>query len=75
MGTFARQKETDASVREESTQSRIKGGAMTCTADVQVSIQTFAQSVPSTPDWFGEVVLISHHIKRSRVAQRDVVQL
>jgi hypothetical protein len=36
---------------------------MTCTADSQVSIQTSPQSVPSTPDWFGEVTVIAHYLR------------
>ena len=32
-----------------------------------VSIQTSAQSVPSTPDWFGEVTLISRYLQRQGV--------
>ncbi len=32
-----------------------------------VSIQTSAQSVPSTPSWFGEVTLMAHHLQRQGV--------
>src|SRR5258706_8775625 len=37
---------------------------MTSIAYSPISIQTSAQSVPSTPDWFGEVTLISRYFKR-----------
>ena len=32
-----------------------------------VEIQTAAQSLPSTPSWFGEVVLVAHYLKRQGV--------
>jgi hypothetical protein len=38
---------------------------MTCSANMV--IQTSSQSVPSTPSWFGEVVLVAHHLKRQSV--------
>ena len=37
---------------------------MSSIADSQVSIQTSAQSVPSTPFWFGEVAVIAHYLRR-----------
>src|SRR5712691_8409502 len=40
---------------------------MTSIAYSAVSIQTSAQSVPSTPDWFGEVTLISRYLQRQGV--------
>ena len=40
---------------------------MTSIAYSPVSIQTSAQSVPSTPDWFGEVTLISRYLQRQGV--------
>ncbi len=40
---------------------------MTSIAYSPVSIQASAQSVPSTPGWFGEVTLISHYLKRQGV--------
>src|SRR6266487_1540544 len=40
---------------------------MTSIAYSPVSIQTSAQSVPSTPDWFGEVTLISRYLHRQGV--------
>ena len=40
---------------------------MTSIADSPVTIQTSAQSVPSTPFWFGEVTLIAHHLQRQGV--------
>jgi hypothetical protein len=35
---------------------------MTSIADSTVIIQTSSASVPSTPCWLGEVVLIVHHL-------------
>src|SRR6266571_3963033 len=43
------------------------GGPITSIAYSPVSIQTSAQSVPSTPDWFGEVTLISRYLHRQGV--------
>jgi len=40
---------------------------MTSIAYSPVSIKASAQSVPSTPGWFGEVTLISHYLKRQGV--------
>src|SRR5260221_12553008 len=40
---------------------------MTSIAYSPISIQTSAQSVPSTPDWFGEVILISRYLQRQGV--------
>jgi hypothetical protein len=40
---------------------------MSSIADSAVTIQTSAQSVPSTPSWFGEVVLIAHYLKQQGV--------
>jgi len=40
---------------------------MTSIAYSPVSIQASAQSVPSTPDWFGEVTLISRYLQRQGV--------
>src|SRR6184192_4262749 len=33
-------------------------------ASSPVTIQTSAQSVPSTPGWMGEVTLIAHHLRK-----------
>lgn len=35
-----------------------------------VSIQTSAQSVPSTPSWLGEVTLLAHHLNRQKILER-----
>jgi hypothetical protein len=35
---------------------------MTSIAYSPVSIQTSAQSVASTPSWFGEATLLTHHL-------------
>src|ERR1700738_4461163 len=40
---------------------------MTSIAYSPVSIQASAQSVPSTPGWFGEVTLISRYLQRQGV--------
>jgi hypothetical protein len=40
---------------------------MTSIADGAVSIQTASVSVPSTPSWFGEVVLLITHLKKQGV--------
>jgi hypothetical protein len=40
---------------------------MTSIADGSVIIQTSAESVPSTPSWFGEIVLIAKHLHRRDV--------
>ena len=40
---------------------------MTSIAYSPVNIQSSAQSVPSTPRWFGEVTLIAHFLTRQGV--------
>src|SRR5260370_33912932 len=40
---------------------------MTTIASSPVNIQTSAQSVPSTPAWFGEITLLTHHLQRQGV--------
>src|SRR5436305_12587761 len=40
---------------------------MTSIADGSVIIQTSAASVPSTPSWFGEVVLMAAHLRKHGV--------
>lgn len=37
---------------------------MTRIADVSVTIQTSAQSVPAPPPWFGEVALLVYHLRK-----------
>ncbi len=37
---------------------------MTSIAYSPVSIQASPHSVPSVPDWFGEVTLLAHHLHR-----------
>src|SRR6266852_9253963 len=44
-----------------------QGGPMRRSADSPVTIQTSSQSVPSTPCWFGEVVLLTWHLKQQGV--------
>src|SRR5260370_3888824 len=40
---------------------------MTSIADRSVIIQTSAESVPSTPSWFGEVSLMTAHLRKQGV--------
>ena len=40
---------------------------MTSIADSLVSIQTSSESVPSTPCWLGEVVLIVEHLRKQGI--------
>src|SRR5437660_4295179 len=40
---------------------------MTTIAYSPVNIQTSAQSVPSIPDWFGEITLMAHYLDRQGV--------
>jgi hypothetical protein len=37
---------------------------MNSIASNSVTIQTSAQSVPSTPGWMSEVTLIAHHLRK-----------
>src|SRR2546429_9182923 len=48
---------------EENKNPGSQGGPMTSIAYSPVSIQASAQSVPSTPVWFGEVTLIAHYLQ------------
>ena len=43
---------------------------MTSIADGSLHIQTSAESVPSPPCWFGEVVLIAAHLRQHRVLSK-----
>ncbi len=40
---------------------------MTTIAYSAVNIQTSEPSVPSIPDWFGEITLLAHHLQHQRV--------
>src|SRR5260370_6207870 len=40
---------------------------MTSIVDGSVIIQTSSESVPSTPSWFGEVVLLAAHLRKHGV--------
>lgn len=42
-------------------------GSMATLASSPVTIQTSAESLPSTPSWFGEVTVIAHFLKRQGV--------
>jgi|SRR6266852_819409 len=44
-----------------------KEAYMNSIIDSAVIIQTFSHSVPSTPSWFGEVVLIIEHLRKQGV--------
>jgi hypothetical protein len=37
---------------------------MSSIADSAIHIQTFSQSIPSTPSWFGEVTIMAHYLRR-----------
>ena len=40
---------------------------MTSIAYSPVSIQTSVHSVPTPPSWFGEIILMAHHLQRQEV--------
>ncbi|MDQ6661431.1 MAG: hypothetical protein M3Z24_10750 [Chloroflexota bacterium] len=48
----------------------LKEAPMTSIADGSVNIQTSAESVPSTPSWFGEVVLMATHLRTHGVLSK-----
>jgi hypothetical protein len=39
-------------------------------ADGSVQIQTSAESVPSTPSWFGEIVLLAAHLRKQGILSK-----
>lgn len=43
---------------------------MSTIAYALVKIQTAVQPVPSIPDWFGEITLLSHHLNRQKTLER-----
>lgn len=43
---------------------------MTSIADSSVTIQTSSESAPTTPCWFGEVVLLTTHLRKQGVFNR-----
>src|SRR5437588_7955747 len=45
----------------------LKEAHMTSIADGSMHIQTSAESVPSPPSWFGEVVLMTAHLRKHKV--------
>jgi hypothetical protein len=45
----------------------IKEIYMTSIADESVNIQTSCQCVPSVPPWFGEVVLLTEHLRKQDI--------
>jgi hypothetical protein len=40
---------------------------MTWCTSSSVTIQTFPQSVPSTPQWLGEVVLLTAYLRKHHI--------
>src|SRR5260221_3605020 len=54
-------------MRRENQLHSLKEAHMTSIADGSVRIETSAESVPSTPAWFGEVVLIAAHLRKHGV--------
>jgi hypothetical protein len=48
---------------------------MTSIADGSVIIQISSESVPSTPSWFGEVVLISSYLRKHGVLAKITEQV
>src|SRR5260370_20322273 len=54
-------------MRRENQLHSLKEAHMTSIADGSVIIQTSAQSVPSTPSWFGEVALIVERLRTQGV--------
>src|SRR5258707_7084260 len=57
-------------MRRENQLHSLKEAHMTSIADGSVRIQTSAESVPSTPAWFGEVVLIAAHLRKHGVTTK-----
>src|SRR5260221_4339061 len=57
-------------MRRENQLHSLKEAHMTSIADGSVHIQTSAESVPSTPSWFGEVVLIVGHLRKHGVLSK-----
>src|SRR2546423_12048078 len=55
--------------REKQSHS-LKEAPMTSIADGSVIIQTSAEFVPSTPSWFGEVVLMAAHLRQHGVLSK-----
>src|SRR6266567_8239324 len=60
--------------RENTTYS-LKETHMTSIADGSVIIQISSESVPSTPSWFGEVVLISSYLRKHGVLAKITEQV
>jgi hypothetical protein len=57
-------------LREKNHFHSLKEAHMTSIADGSVHIQTSAESVPSTPSWFGEVVLIVGHLRKQGILSK-----
>jgi hypothetical protein len=54
-------------LRRETKTLSLKEVHMTSIADGSVIIQTSSESIPSTPSWFGEVVLMAAHLRKHGV--------
>jgi hypothetical protein len=54
-------------LRRKNNTLSLKEAHMTSIADGSVIIQTSSESVPSTPSWFGEVVLMVAHLRKQGV--------
>src|SRR6266566_3624558 len=54
-------------IERENQPHSLKEVHMTSIADGSVIIQTSSESVPSTPSWFGEVVLLAAHLRKHGV--------
>jgi hypothetical protein len=48
---------------------------MTSIADGAVCIQVSSESVPATPSWFGEVVLLTAHLRKHGVFNKITEQV
>ena len=48
---------------------------MTSIIDGSVCIQTSSASVPATPSWFGEVVLLTTHLRKHGVFHKIIEQV
>ena len=57
-------------LEKEEANTSLKEVAMTSIADGSVRIQTSSESVPSTPGWLGEAVLIAAHLRQQRVLSK-----
>src|SRR5436190_2696551 len=52
-----------------------KGGFMSSIASSSIKIQTSPECVPSTPSWFGEVVVVAHYLRALGVLEKIALQV